>query len=52
MKGSREKEKGNVVLKNLVHPVLDGLKMYKTIGVRSVIQENEMEVNSNTCVVR
>ena len=52
MKGPREKEKGNVVLKNLVHPVLDGLKMYKTIGVRSVIQENEMEVNSNTCVVR
>ncbi len=45
-------EKGTVVLNNLVYPVLDGLKDYKSFSARTVIRNGEIEVLSCTNIER
>ena len=36
-----------VVLNKLIYPILDGLKMYQTIGTRVVFKENVIEIDSH-----
>lgn len=38
-------KKGKIIVNEVVNPVLDGLKMYKTIGIRSIIKENEIKAD-------
>ncbi|HBF42189.1 MAG TPA: hypothetical protein DDW42_00900 [Desulfobacteraceae bacterium] len=45
-------EKGRVIVNGVIYPVLDGLKMYKTLATRTVIKENEVEANQYSRVDR
>lgn len=35
--------KSRIAVEQVIHPILDGMKMYKTIGARSVFNENTIE---------
>ncbi len=47
MKDQRAAPKVEVILDELIHPLLNGLKMYQTIGARVVFKEKVVEINSN-----
>lgn len=44
-KNQESVEKGRIILNGVVNPFLEGLKMYKTVGARTVIKENEIETD-------
>ena len=47
LKDQQAAKKIEAVLNKLIYPILDGLKMYQTIGARMVYKENVIEIDSH-----
>ncbi len=47
LKDQQAAKKIEAVLNKLIYPVLDGLKMYQTIGSRIVFKESDIEMDSH-----
>ena len=45
LKDQGEAEKAAIVISGVINPVLDGLKMYRTIGSRTFTKEDEIEAD-------